>query len=645
MRDGVSSLRLYTLPIVVAVFGLSITILGYRVFQSDRMGHLEAEFRFDAAHRAGIVEDAFEGLLHAIEPIGRYFEQSDRISRKEYASFVAPSIASSRYSALLWAVPSGGAAWLDTLGRGSLDVFYQVPVLEPTSDLEGILRLPEVADAIAAASLGGRTSVSRMAEFPWNHPRMGVAVCRPVYGASDESGVRRIGFVIGLLSVSSVADSAILDTEPSGLVTTMRDSESRTSAPAYTHALRIGNPLPPDHALGRLKYSRSLSFVDKTWLIEVAPSTVYAKPRDASLAYFLVAGVIASLALSGLLFRLLQGKGKAEAEVVSKSADFESFFSASLDMFAIVDMDGDFKRLNNQWKATLGHATSSMLGSQFIQFVHPDDRTATMEALAALSRDGELSGFVNRYLAHDGAYRSIEWHAILAADRKNIFAAARDISDRIGMEDNLRRSLSEKETLLREVHHRVKNNMQIISSLLNLAAMRSESDNKSFADAAAVAQGRIRSMAMVHERLYRQDSVSAVDMDDYIRELSGHIAEEYGEGAVNLNIEVDSLELDLDTAIPVGLILNELLTNAFKYAGSNRNATVSIKASLQAAVCTLIVEDDGPGLPSEAIERSQAGDTLGLGLVSGLTEQLRGSLLIVPGHGAHFEISFPYPRQ
>ncbi|GAB1456316.1 hypothetical protein MASR2M48_16240 [Spirochaetota bacterium] len=108
---------------------------------------------------------------------------------------------------------------------------------------------------------------------------------------------------------------------------------------------------------------------------------------------------------------------------------------------------------------------------------------------------------------------------------------------------------------------------------------------------------------------------------------------------------MDSLELDLDTAIPVGLILNELLTNAFKYAGSDRNATVSIKASLQAAVCTLIVEDDGPGLPSEVIERSQAGDTLGLGLVSGLTEQLRGSLRIVPGHGACFEISFPYPRQ
>lgn len=645
MRRWFSTLSPYTLSVAVVVIGLAMTFIGYRTFQADRYSHLKSEFRFDASQRANLVEDAFGGLIDAVEAIGRYFEHSELVSHKEYASFVSPWITSARFTAILWVVPDDGADWLDTLGVGRVKPFYTVPSLESATDLEGILLLPEVADAIARAALGGRTTVSRRCEFAWDHPRTGLAVCRPVYSASDDFGVRRIGLVVGLVSMSMIADSVILNTAPSGLVTTIRDIEPVTGAPEYSYVLRIGDPLPPGHPLERLKYTKKLSFMDQTWFIDVSPSISYTKPRDASLAYFVIAGIIASLALSALLLRLVQGKGKAEAEVASKSADFENFFSASLDMFAIVDMDGDFKRINNPWKVTLGYAASSMLGSQFIQFVHPDDRAATMEALATLSRDGELSGFVNRYLAQDGAYRSIEWHAILAGDRKNIFAAARDISDRIDMEDTMRRSLSEKETLLREVHHRVKNNMQIISSLLNLAAMKPETDTRSFADAATVAQGRIRSMAMVHERLYRQESVSAVDMDDYIRELSGQIAEEFGESSVNLTIDVGSLELDLDTAIPVGLILNELLTNAFKYACNDRNATVSIKASHVAGVCTLLVEDDGPGLPAEAIERSQAGDTLGLGLVSGLTEQLRGSLLIVPGHGARFEISFPYPRQ
>lgn len=640
MRRGISRLSLYVFPLVLVVAGMTLTFLGYSSFKEDRKSHLEADFRFSASQRAGIVSEAFGGLIDAVEAIARYFEHSDLVSAEEYSAFVTPWISSSRFTALAWAVPADGEPELDANGR--VELYYQAPMHESASDIASILRLEDVVEAIFRAAMVGHTTVSRICDFSWDHPRIGAVVVRPVYDASDESGQRHIGMVIGLVSLANVADSAILSTEAAGLVTRIRDSEALLDAPVYSNELRIGSPLPPGHPLEGLRVSKTMEFADKTWIIDVLPSSIHAKEKDGSLPHSLFSGGMASLALSGFLYKVLKDRGKAEAEVAAKSADFETFFSTNLDMFAIVDMDGTFRRLNNQWKATLGYDPAGMLGTNYLELVHPDDKEASRNGRTPLSRDGELSGFVNRYRSIDGTYRSIEWHAILDEERKTVFAAARDISGRIKMEESLRRSLAEKETLIREVHHRVKNNMQIISSLLNLEAMKPQSDTTSFAVSVKEAQGRIRSMAMVHERLYRQDSVSAVDMYDYIVELSGHVAQEYGKKSITLSIEVGTITLDLDTAIPVGLLINELLTNAFKYACSDRNAVISIEGSLVDGTCTFIVADDGPGLPAGAIERSQAGDTLGLGLVYGLAQQLRGTSRVLPGPGARFEISFPY---
>jgi hypothetical protein len=209
-------------------------------------------------------------------------------------------------------------------------------------------------------------------------------------------------------------------------------------------------------------------------------------------------------------------------------------------------------------------------GARFMDFVHPDDRDATLKAMHKLEAGVEIVNFVNRYLARDGSCRSIEWRSTVGLGGDTIFAAARDITERIALEESMRRAIAEKEALMKEVHHRVKNNMQVISSLLDLEAM--QADEPRFAEAVRESQGRIRTMAMVHEQLYPRESMSDIELGIYLRELVGRVVGEYAVKDVELSIDADEIPEDLDAAIPCGLAVNELVTNACKYSHADGGA-------------------------------------------------------------------------
>jgi two-component sensor histidine kinase len=201
-------------------------------------------------------------------------------------------------------------------------------------------------------------------------------------------------------------------------------------------------------------------------------------------------------------------------------------------------------------------------------------------------------------------------------------------------------SLSEKEVLLKEIHHRVKNNLQIISSLLQKQA-RFSSDG----DAQRLAkegQDRIQSMALVHENLYQSEQLSGVNIRSYLEDLGANISRSHSKPDVDIQLElaVDDEYLDLDTAIPVGLILNELLTNAYKYAfpegksGKIRVVFQRIKDHFE-----LEVNDNGVGLPSDHADRSSK--SLGHNLVKGLVRQLEGNIKwLKPEQGTTVQIEF-----
>lgn len=205
--------------------------------------------------------------------------------------------------------------------------------------------------------------------------------------------------------------------------------------------------------------------------------------------------------------------------------------------------------------------------------------------------------------------------------------------------ENIRRSLEEKETLLKEIHHRVKNNLQIISSLLRMQSRRplDEATLLLFQES----QNRVQSMALIHEHLYQSPDFSQIDFGEYIRSLTNNLFRCYGVSrTVALKIETNGLKLTLDTAIPCGLMINELVSNSLKYAFPNGNKgeiTISLQLSIDNTV-TLKVGDSGIGIP-ETLDW-QNSNSLGLRIVRNLTKQLKGNISLEHGHGTTFHITF-----
>lgn len=218
-----------------------------------------------------------------------------------------------------------------------------------------------------------------------------------------------------------------------------------------------------------------------------------------------------------------------------------------------------------------------------------------------------------------------------------------DITHRRAVEAQLRASLQEKEVLLKEVHHRVKNNLQMVQSLLNLQARSIE--DASVLQALTESQNRVKAMTLVHEKLYQSDSLAKINFSEYVRSLTrdllhscvSHLA------AIRLSIQVSNIELGVDTAIPCGLIISELFSNAVKYAFSNQpEGTITIKFNPDfQGRYVLIVSDDGIGIPTEVNPHTTK--TLGLRLVYALTRQLRGTLELDRTQGSAFKITFAKP--
>lgn len=199
-------------------------------------------------------------------------------------------------------------------------------------------------------------------------------------------------------------------------------------------------------------------------------------------------------------------------------------------------------------------------------------------------------------------------------------------------------SLEEKETLLKEVHHRVKNNLQLISSLLSLQASRIE--DPAVAELFADSRNRVRSMALVHENLYRAGDFARVSMKAHIQNLCSHLIRAYGAQSRNVDLvmHIEDLQMDMDRAVSCGLIINELVSNALKHAFPDDKAGhIEVALSLQHdRRCMLTVRDDGVGLHAG----STSSGSLGLQLVQDLTQQLRGTIAVTHDKGSSFSISF-----
>ncbi|HQU99824.1 MAG TPA: histidine kinase dimerization/phosphoacceptor domain -containing protein, partial [Bacteroidia bacterium] len=215
----------------------------------------------------------------------------------------------------------------------------------------------------------------------------------------------------------------------------------------------------------------------------------------------------------------------------------------------------------------------------------------------------------------------------------------RDITSRLQAEEAIKQSLQEKEVLLKEVHHRVKNNLQIISSIINLQA--ANINDPQTLEAMRDSQSRIRCMGYIHELLYQNKDFSSINFKEYISSIANSLLFTYSIGRqIQLKLSVQEIHLNIDVAIACGLIVNELLTNSLKYAFTieHRNKYIEVTAAELDGKVVLTVADNGKGL--EAGFDINNYETLGMQLVSGLVEQIDGALRVINKNGVLFEIEF-----
>lgn len=349
------------------------------------------------------------------------------------------------------------------------------------------------------------------------------------------------------------------------------------------------------------------------------------------------------------IFDVITERKKAEKALQESERRFRDIAEISADWIWEVDSEGRYTYASQSVHEMLGYRAEEIIGKTPFDLMPPGEavRLAT-EFGAIVARREPFRDLDNLNRHRDGSLRYVQSNGKPILDAQDNLlgyrGVDRDVTAQRETELRLRQSLAEKVALLKEVHHRVKNNLQIMASLLNLQA-------KQTANAEAVAalldtRNRVHSMALLHEVLYRSDNLAQINLVLYVKALCTQLLRAFGQAAERVQVEqhIGPISLPLDQAVPCGLIINELVTNAFKYGFPDaRSGRVMVEIELRQGRLELSVRDNGVGLPA-GLEPAAA-STLGLQLVTMLTGQLNGQLRWEnPAEGgALFRVSIPAP--
>jgi PAS domain S-box-containing protein len=330
-----------------------------------------------------------------------------------------------------------------------------------------------------------------------------------------------------------------------------------------------------------------------------------------------------------------------------KLADNLKFLQILIDTIPVPvfykNTQGTYIGCNNAFEKYLGKSREQIIGKTVYDINPVELADIFHQSDMSLLRSGSMQTYETEVMHADGsAHDNIFYKAPFYnpdGTLGGLIGTMLDITERKHIEERLRGSLQEKEVLLKEVHHRVKNNMQIISSLLNLQL--SDVDQEPVRQILEESQNRIRSIALVHERMYKSSDLSRIDFSEYLKSMCNQLLLTYLSTTERVKITVDgtSIHLGVDQAVPCGLILNELISNSLKHAfPGSRPGTVKIHLN-DKDHCTITIEDDGVGLPENfGMDSAQS---MGMQLVSALVEQLEGTITFDRTPGTQFTITFP----
>ncbi|MBN1893556.1 PAS domain S-box protein [bacterium] len=418
--------------------------------------------------------------------------------------------------------------------------------------------------------------------------------------------------------------------------------------------LRLGNTLPVQKELDR-KVSSRKEFLDtliRNGMYKGLFSWVRPDGKESYVEYHAVPVRKGGKVLVVGIDRDITERKKAEEALKESEQNFVALAQNAHDGILIAQNLKSHAYVNQRAADIAGYSVEEMRHMGSFDFIHPDEIRKCRQWFKDRSRGKKVSSqFETLVLRKDGSSVPVEvsisktlWHG-KAAD----LILARDNTERKRMEEQIKADIHEKDVLLRELHHRVKNNLQIVSSLLNLQA-------HSVQDPATLSmfqesQNRIRSMALIHEKLYRSDDFARIDFANYIQDLAHQLFRSFGifSGAVQLKVEIQGIYLDINSAIPSGLIVNELVSNALKHAfpeirknpsgASDRKRWIRISMEEDGRFLMLRIQDNGAGFPENLNYRDTA--SLGLKVVMALVEQLEGEIELERKNGTSFIIRFP----
>jgi two-component sensor histidine kinase len=389
-------------------------------------------------------------------------------------------------------------------------------------------------------------------------------------------------------------------------------------------------------------------------------------------------------------------------QISTHQVSLNAFFDLSEDLMCICSQAGHFLAISRAWQMHLNWHHDDLQSKSWLDLVQPEDRSiasqvwsqvlapqsapaaiitdpcptlnsskelAINESVALPSPDSQITNLPVGMLSRNGKYVQVKWRFSIAQDgsvcgigqlvdrSRSIVPAPHTSNDQLVTEQatsssdrqlaqpepadhQLAAELKQKELLLREIHHRVKNNLQVISSLLDLQAQRIKTPE--IVAMFQESQHRIRTMALIHERLCQASEFSQINIAQYIQSLIDYLQRSYADqlAQIQIHLHTQPTYLMVDRAIPCGLIVNELITNSFKHAfPQSQPGNITIELEHQPGQVVLGISNDGVPFPSGCqIDDFQ---TLGLQLVNVLVQQLDGSIELDSSHGTRFTIKFP----
>jgi len=370
------------------------------------------------------------------------------------------------------------------------------------------------------------------------------------------------------------------------------------------------------------------------------------RAKDGSVIYGLTSGTLIFLGEDRYILtvtRDMTQSRKAQMAIKESEERFRAIFDTSPNAILLVDLKTrKITDVNQGLAIRSGYRKEEVIGrttEELGLWENPSDRD---NMYRILEKTGEVDGFEGRFITKDGSgLRGLLSARLLQIDeRPHILVTVHDVSTLLETQRMLRASLAEKEVLLREVHHRVKNNLQVILGLLNLQEhhLEDERGRQIFKES----QNRILTMSLIHEVLYQSRELGRINFQDYLVNLTNNLFSSYGvsRDRVGLLLEVEKSQVVVDTAIPCGLIINELVTNALKHAfPDDRKGIIKVFFGRRKPHgYRLEVKDNGIGIPRN-LDVCRAG-SLGLQLVVVLLEQLNGRLELIVEGGTAFRMDF-----